>query len=146
MNYVKTYENFLNEGSSLLSSTKVYDVHFPGRDSSKGWKLSILGKSLKDSNYLWDKLHDYLVKNDIAHKFGTLKRIEHPNKIQSKKLVTIYVPNDISVETLAPKIEKLLIGYKGWHDIKTPPKYEHYSNGIFFRNDRDESGDYIKSY
>jgi hypothetical protein len=46
---------------------------------------------------------------------------------------------------LALQIEYLLKGYKGWHNIKTPTNYEHYSNGIFIRNDRDEYGQYIKN-
>lgn len=129
----------------LLSSTKVYDISYPGKPSDNGWKLSILGKKLEDSLELWNRLRDYLVQNDIAHKFGTIKRIQHPNKEQSKKLLTIYIPNGSSMDKIATQVEKRLKGYKGWHDIKTPTSYEQWGSGIYFRNDRDELGNYIKA-
>lgn len=129
----------------LLSSTKVYDISYHGKPSNNGWKLSILGKSLEDSLELWNRLRDYLVQNDIAHKFGTLKRIQHPNKEQSKKLLTVYIPDGFTVDEIAMQVEKKLKGYSGWHNIKTPTSYEHWGNAIFFRNDRDNLGNYIKS-
>lgn len=144
---IKLFEEFKEEKriKKLLSSKKVFDISFPGKPSGNGWKLSIAGKSLQDSIDLWERLHDYLVQQNIAHKFGTLKRIKHPNKEQAKKLLTIYVPNGVSINDLAPKIESKLKGYKGWQDIKTPSGYEHWGNAIFFRNDRDSQGNYIKA-
>ena len=136
--YIK--ENY----SNLFDRARKYDISFPGDPSKNGWKLSIVGKSKKDAEFLYNKLHKWLSIKNIAHKFATGKRVDHKNQEQSKKLATIYVPDGTDHLKLAGKIENLLKGYKGWQDIKLPFKgYEHYSNGIFFRNDRDESGNYI---
>lgn len=144
---LKLFEEFSQERQikKLLSSKKVFDLQFPGKPSSNGWKLSIAGKTLDDSLDLWNRLHNYLVDQDIAHKFGTLKRIKHPNKEQARKLLTIYIPDGMNVQGVAPEIEKRLNGYTGWRDIKTPSGYEHWGNAIFFRNDRDSKGNYIKA-
>jgi len=143
---LKLFEEFVKEDAkSLLSSKKVYDLHHNGKPSTNGWKLSILGKDLKDSLELWESLRDYLVQNDIAHKFGTLKRIKHPNKEQSKELLTIYIPDGSSLNEIAIEVDKRLQAYKGWHNIKTPTSYEHWGNAIFYRNDRDKGGKYIKA-
>jgi hypothetical protein len=143
---LKLLEEFNKAGQvkKLLSSKKVFDIQFSGKPSSNGWKLSIAGKTLEDSIDLWERLHDYLLDQDIAHKFGTLKRIQHPNKEQARKLLTVYIPDGSSVQVIAPEIEKRLAGYAGWRDIRTPKGYEHWGNAIFFRNDRDSGGNYIR--
>lgn len=127
----------------LLNEATKYDLNFPGRSSSNGWKLSIQGKTMNDTFELYDKLHDFLVDENIAHKIATKKRVENTNKEQSKKLLTIYVPDDEKHLELAEKVYKKIKTYKGWYDIKTPTNYEHYAGGIFFRNDRNEAGEYI---
>lgn len=129
-----------------IKSGKVMDIPIKGKSSKKGWKLSILGKSIKDSEYLIMRLFDFLMKNEIAHKWGTSKRINHKHPIQSKKILTIYVPDSENHLKLAEKIYTLIKDYKGWYDIKTPKLYQHYAGGVFFRNDRTESGEYIKSF
>jgi len=136
--YIK--ENY----SNLFDRAKRPDIMFPGSSSNNGWKLSIVGKSKEDAEDLYKRLNKWLSLKGIAHKFATNKRVNHKDYEQSKKLVTIYVPDGMDHLKLASKVENLLKGYKGWQDIKLPFKgYEHYSNGIFFRNDRDESGNYI---
>lgn len=142
MKYIKFFETYNTK--SILDSNKVYDINFDGSSSKNGNKISIVGKSMEDVYELYDRLHEWLSLKDIAHKIATRKRIEHSNYEQSKKLVTIYAPDNMDIFQLMNKIEVLLKGYKGWHDIKLPFKgYEHYSNAIFFRNDRDEYGNYI---
>jgi hypothetical protein len=127
-----------------LNCTHAYDIHFDGHPSKKGNKISIVGKSLNDAYDVCNRLHNWLSIKNIAHKIATQKRINHSNYEQSKKVLTIYVPDNTDPFTLMLKIECLMKGYKGWHDIKLPfTNYEHYSNAIFFRNDRDDSGNYI---
>lgn len=121
----------------------IYDISFPGTDSSDGWKLSIQGKTVEDIIFVYDKLSKYLEKEQIAFKVATIKRLNHPDKEQSKKIMTIYVPNDYDKKELAEKIYKKIKNYKGWHNIKTPTGYKHYAGGIFYRNDRDSKGNYI---
>lgn len=134
----------LNTFDSLYNRAKTYDINFPGQPSENGWKLSIVGKSDADVKDLYSRLHKWLTVKNVAHKFATKRRVDHKDYEQSKKLATIYVPDGVDHLSFANKIENLLKGYKGWQDIKLPFKgYEHYSNGIFFRNDRDESGTYI---
>ena len=120
-----------------------YDTQYNGLSSENGWKLSILGKSIEDRDFLKRHLEPYLIKNKISHKIANDTRINHPDKIQSKKLLTIYVPDSLNYKSLAEHLLKFLKKYKGWHNIKTPNGYEHYANGIFFRNDRDDYGNYI---
>lgn len=147
--FVLTVEEFNNQKYSIdniLLNSKLYDISFGGLKSDNGDKISIVGKTMDDVLDLYERLHDWLMSKNIAHKIATRKRVEHSSYEQSKKLVTIYVPNDLDINTLMLKIEFLLKGYKGWHDIKIPFNgYEHYSNGICFRNDRDEYGNYIPS-
>ena len=44
---------------------------------------------------------------------------------------------------VAEAIYTLIKDYKGWHNIKTPTSYKHYAGAVFYRNDRNEYGDYI---
>jgi hypothetical protein len=142
MKYIKLFESYSIE--NLLGSTRVYDIHFDGESSKNGYKISIVGKSMDDVLDLYNRLHKWLSLKNIAHKIATKKRIEHSDYEQSKKLVTIYVPDSMNIFELMVKVEVLLKGYDGWHDIKLPFKgYEHFSNAIFFRNDRDQYGNYI---
>lgn len=117
-------------------------VNFP-TSTSNGWKLSIQGKSIEDASFLFERLEGFLSSNSIPFKVGTAKRFSHENKEQSKKAMTIYVPNSFNHLELAEEVYSLILDYKGWQDIKTPSSYSHYAGGIFFRNDRDESGQYI---
>jgi len=127
-----------------LNSDKVYDIQFNGLKSTDGWKISIVGKKMADVYDLYDRLSNYLSNHKITHKIATRKRLESNLPEQNRKLVTIYVPNTMDIRKLLLKVEYLLKGYRGWHDIKLPFKgYEVYSGGICFRNDRDDYGNYI---
>ncbi len=131
---------------SLLFSKIVFDISYNGMPSSEGWKVSVVGKSIEDAIFLFDKLHQWLYIKNIAHKIATVKRVEHYDYEQSKKLMTIYIPNGIDKMLFMLKLEILLKGYKGWYGIKLPlTGYDHYSNGIFYRNDRDHYGNYIST-
>jgi hypothetical protein len=128
----------------LLNANSVFDINFNGLPSLKGEKISIVGKSMEDVYDLCDRLNSWLSNKNIAHKIATSKRVNNSDYEQSKKLVTIYVPDDMDKHKLMLQLEYLLKGYEGWHDIKLPFKgYENYSGAIFFRNDRDEGGNYI---
>ena len=127
-----------------LNCTHTYDIHFDGHPSKKGNKISIVGKSIEDAYEVYNRLHNWLSIKNIAHKIATQKRIRYSNYEQSKKILTIYVPDQTDPFFLMLKVEFLLKGYKGWHDVYLPfASYEHYSNAILFRNDRDDLGNYI---
>jgi hypothetical protein len=141
---VNLFENINEPMLKSLNSEKIFDINFSGLPSKNGDKISIIGKSMADVYELYNRLHNWLENNNIAHKIATKKRVTNNNYEQSKKLVTIYVPDNIDIKKLLIKIEYLLKGYTGWNNIKTPFNgYEHYSNGIYFRNDRNEYGEYI---
>ncbi len=128
----------------LLNTNKIYDLFFNGKPSDKGWKISIVGKTMEDVYDLYDRLHNWLIGHNIAHKIGTKKRIESDILEQNRKIFTIYVPDDVDINKLLIKIEYLLKGYKGWYNIRLPFRgYQVYSGGISFRNDRNEYGEYI---
>ena len=135
----------LNESSieNRLQNTLGYFLSFNGRPSKNGMKLSIQGKTLEDAVELYNLVGPYLQQNNVAFKLGTPRLIAKNDPIQSKKLLTIYVPDDVEFNKFAEDIYRKIKKYKGWYNIKTPPKYQHYAGGIFYRNDRDEFGNYI---
>lgn len=143
MNHIKLFESFSME--DIIINANRYDIQFNSdRESSNGNKISIVGKTIKDVLDIYNRTHQWLDNKNIPYKIATRKRIEHSNYEQSKKIMTVYVPDDMDNFYLMLRLEYLLKGYTGWHDIKLPFKgYEHYSNGIFFRNDRDNYGNYI---
>ena len=76
---------------------------------------------------------------------ATKRLIEHNNPIQSKKLLTIYAPNHVPIIDLAEEVYKLMKDYTGGEIVKQPESYTHYKNAIYYRNDRDEYGQYIRA-
>jgi len=136
-----------NNTKELFLNARGYDFFHNGKDASNGLKISIAGKKIEDVFEIYDRLYNWLLSKGITFKIATNKRVTIPNSEQSKKLLTIYVPNEYSDEdfqNLLAEIETRLSGYKGWHDIKLPLNlYQVYSGGIQFRNDRDENGEYI---
>lgn len=141
--------------SNLIKTvTHMADLPFYyDRACDAGWKISIQGKSVEDSVELYTKLHEFLNKERISYKVGTLMRHSyHVNKgergnlrslEQSRKAMTIYCPNDLDIKELCEKVYALLPDYKGWYDVATPSSYEHYAGGLFIRNDRNENGEYV---
>lgn len=124
-----------------------YDIHHnPAVSTDKGWKLSIQGKKIDDIWFVFSSLFDFLVREYIPFKVGTTKRLACADKQQARKIMTIYVPDSMNHMELAEKVYTRIMDYKGWHEIKTPDSYEHYAGGVFFRNDRDEYGNYIISH
>jgi hypothetical protein len=143
-----------------LESTRVYDLHLytpeMSKSASNGWKLSIQGKSLDDSLFLWDRLHTMFEEMSIPYKMGTAKRLnlitnrDNIKREQGYKIMTIYIPNIYSetednLMTFAEEVYSKIRDYKGWHDIKLPTSYKHYAGGVFYRNDRNENGEYISA-
>lgn len=80
-----------------------------------------------------------------SFKFGTNRLINSGHPQQSKKLLTIYIPNDVDVESFAELVYLNIIDYTGGDKVKQPDSYTHYKNAIYFRNDRDENGEYISA-
>lgn len=142
----------------IRGGTSRYDIPSPGLSHRNGMKLSIQGKTVEDILRVYSLLAEYLSSKRIAHKIATSRRValEGP---QGRKILTIYVPDELvgwdgytmhnpnGWRKLAEDISQLLRrgNYTGWYDVHTPPLYEHYSNAVFFRNDRDEHGRYIPS-
>jgi hypothetical protein len=112
-------------------------------DTSDGWKLSIQGKCLEDSVYLFGELCQYLYQGNIPFKVASARRYGLDHQEQKYKALTIYVPNGTDHLELAEEVYIKIMSYSGWHDIKTPTSYEHYAGGVFYRNDRDIAGAYI---
>ena len=110
-----------------------------------GFKLSIQGTTLYDSEYLIDNVVPFLLENEITFKLATKRLIEHDNPIQSKKLLTIYAPNHVPITEFAEIVYKLMKDYTGGETVKQPESYAHYNNAIYYRNDRDENGQYIRA-
>ncbi|MGD1524079.1 hypothetical protein [Vibrio owensii] len=136
----------------ISSNIRLYDIqHYSNRNIDGGWKISIQGKVVEHGQFLLDRLYEFLIQNDIPFKVGTLRRYEllqltdWRKKEQGHKCMTIYCPTDMNIHTLSDEVYKRVMDYSGWHDIKTPTSYEHYAGGLFIRNDRDSSGNYIKA-
>jgi hypothetical protein len=111
--------------------------------TANGWKLSIQGKKPEDAIFLFDALEVFLSGNAIPFKVATAKRFAHSNKEQSKKAMTVYCPDGMSITDLAEAVYSRIMGYTGWHNIKTPNGYECYACGVMMRNDRNENGCYV---
>jgi len=126
-----------------LETTRIFDLQFDNSTvTDKGFKISIQGKTIEDSVYLYDTLHKFFYKNNIPFKVGTAKRVALKNE-QGNKVMTIYCPDTMNVNELAEKVYSLIPNYKGWYNIKTPTSYEHYAGGLFIGNDRNANGYYV---
>lgn len=106
-------------------------------------KISIQGKCIEDSVFLYERLHKYLLFNLVPFKVASPKRYNHDHPEQSCKAMTIYCPDDYNFSELCEEVYSLIMDYKGWYDIKAPTSYEHYAGGLYTRCDRDENGNYI---
>jgi hypothetical protein len=123
-----------------------YDIYRGAELSDKvsdGWKLSIQGKSPKDAEFLYNRLVGLLQETQTPYKLGTAIRTSHSHPEQSKKVMTIYVRNDMDVKEFAEKVHYFIADYKGGEGIPNPTSYTHYKGAIYYRNDRDENGEYI---
>jgi hypothetical protein len=141
--------SMLNESDNFVYKVidfgKIYFLPFNGRPSSNGWKLSLQGKTTDDAKQLYDLLGSWLQSNNIPFKVGTVKLINNAKRPEQRtKLLTIYVPDGEDLYEFMERVYKKVKSYKGWHNIKPPRGYEHYAGPIFFRNDRDEEGNYVR--
>lgn len=129
-----------------LVNCSAYDmnIHSP-LTSDNGNKISIQGKNVGDSIFLYERLNDYLVKNDVPFKVATINRysLRGANIEQSYKAMTIYCPDGFSFNNLCEDVYSLIVDYKGWYNINTPTGYTHYAGGLFTCCDRDNNGKYI---
>ena len=154
----RPYKNCYKKSASLIPLSKfVKDVVLSGgrydfsptrrgRPSLNGMKLSIQGRTVDDIFEVYQILGGYLKSNQIEYKLATVKRLEKASGPQKHKVMTIYIPDDVDDWRQSAEEVSVLLhehSYRGWHNLSTPPNYEHYANAVFFRNDRDEYGDYI---
>lgn len=130
---------------------------FLGKDFGEGWKISIQGKSQEDTVLVFDALLNFILENEVNAKFAlskchlsrNKKGISEEEKVhrtaQSHKIATLYCPSDMDIKTLCESVSDLLhqAGYNGWKGISNPADYTKHSDGVYFRNDRDENGKYI---
>ena len=112
-------------------------------DWKDGWKISIQGRTLEDSEFLFDRLIGLMLNTKASFKFGTQRLIDANNPEQSTKLLTIYLPNGVDPKSYCELVRLNLIGYEGAKDILEKRSYTKYSEGIFYRNDRTSEGTYI---
>ena len=126
-----------------LTDSRVCDWSFnTSATTDNGMKISIQGKNIEDSIFLFEKLSGYLYANNVPFKVATSKRFELDGE-QSRKAMTIYCVDGFDFAQLCEDVYSLTMDYKGWQNIKTPTSYVHYAGGLFFRNDRDSKGLYI---
>lgn len=131
---------------NILETSNRYFEQFNGyANVTDGWKLSIQGKSIEDAMFLYSRLVSLLKASQASYKIGTLKLINGTHPQQRHKLMTIYIPNGVDAKSFAELVYLNINDYKGGQDIKCPTSYEHYANAIYFRNDRDEDGNYVKA-
>lgn len=134
----------IKEFKQLLEDFPNYFVQFQGEANWRdGWKLSIQGETIEDSLFLFDALIGFLVTSKCSYKFATKKLIESGIPQQEHKLLTIYIPNGVDVKSFAELVHLNMSEYKGGKNVTPPTMYEHYKNAIYFRNDRDENGEYV---
>ena len=127
----------------LLNDSYDFFIQINGSASiSDGWKLSIQGTSMDDVVYLFDNLKSLLHATRASYKFAT-KRLLNYGGEQSTKVLTIYIPNGVTPESYAELVRLNIRTYKGAKGIDVKNSYTKYSEGIFFRNDRNENGVYI---
>lgn len=129
-----------------LIHSRFFDCMFnTSATTDNGMKISIQGKSMLDSIFLFERLNEYLYSNNIPFKVATSRRFDliNTNKEQSHKAMTIYCVDGYDFSQLCEDVYRLTVDYKGWQDIKTPTSYEHYAGGLFFRNDRNTNGEYL---
>jgi hypothetical protein len=130
---------------TLSTSNGFFEFNQGEADVSDGWKLSIQGKTINDALFLYEKLKGLLFSTKCSFKIGTQKLIDKKHPQQSTKLLTIYVPNGVDAKSFAELVYLNILDYKGGQNINCPESYEHYANAIYFRNDRDQNGNYIKA-
>lgn len=136
----------MNNFKEALKNHLGYFIQINGDASFEdGWKLSIQGKTLEDSQFLVKNLFGLLYATKASYKFGTQKLIDTKHPQQSTKLLTIYIPNNVDPKSFAELVRLNLLDYKGAEGINIPKSYQAYSKelGIYFRNDRNEHGEYI---
>lgn len=139
-------ENFIEDIRGLLTDYPHYFViHHGEAEYSDGWKLSIQGETLADAEFLYQNLIGFLMISKCSFKFGTQKLINCGHPQQSKKLLTIYIPNGVDVKSFAELVYLHIPDYTGGDKVPIPDSYTHYKNAIYYRNDRDEGGNYISA-
>lgn len=109
----------------------------------QGWKLSIQGKTLEDILYLFENLINFLVISKCSFKFATKKLLTCEREEQRTKLLTVYIPDNVDAKSFAELVYLHIEDYAGGEGVIPKKGYEHYKNAIYYRNDRDENGEYI---
>ena len=138
----------------ILQKSKSYDINISNIScgtTHNGMKISIQGKSIEDSYFLYSRLADYLCEINTPYKVATKRRFDLKGRAneglryieQSHKAMTIYCIDGFPFDKLCEEVYSRIKDYKGWHDIKTPTSYEHYAGGVYFRHAKDEMGNYI---
>lgn len=127
----------------LETDIRYFINHYGDANYDDGWKLSIQGETLDDCEYLYNHLIGFLMISKCSFKFGTKRLINCGHPQQQHKLLTIYIPNGVNAESFAELVYLHISDYSGGNNVKIPDSYTHYKNAIYYRNDRDENGEYI---
>ena len=143
----------LDEILNCLNKDNIYfyDIfNYYNKNSDNGFKISLQGKEPNDAVFLVSVLYEYLKNKEISYKVATKRRFnsinnKEVNSEQAFKAMTIYIPNEYDVLDVCREIKELLVDYTGCEGINNPQSYKKFSYGIYYRNDRDENGRYIKA-
>lgn len=130
---------------ALEESYDFFIQHNGQANVTEGWKISIQGNTLDDAEYLYENLIPLLVVTKASFKFATKRLIEYGHPQQSHKILTIYIPNKVDAESFCALVLLNIGDYTGGDNVAPPTSYKHYANAIYFRNDRDENGEYISA-
>lgn len=142
MNQQNNVGNFVYE---FENSLQYFIKGYGTSNFTNGWKLSIQGKTAEDAHYLYNNLIDLLIATNSNFKFATKKLLTCHREEQRTKLLTIYIPNNVEPKSFAELVYLNIMDYKGGDDIPVKRSYEHYKNAIYYRNDRDQYGEYIEA-
>lgn len=144
MNFIQDMliEKLENIDNEILSSSKPFINFILNNDKYMGWKFTIIGKTVEDSIDLVERLGQFLININVNFKVGTLNLIERNHPEQSKKLMTIYITENVNSDYLIEDIKYFLKGYDGHIGI-TLEKSELVFGPIFKRYDLNNNGNYI---
>lgn len=137
-------ENTLNEELiKALQTSKQAFIQVNGScEWSDGWKISVQGKTVYDAINIVTALMPLFAATKVSFKIATQIVIDS-NSEQSTKLVTIYIPNNVDPKSYAELVKINLTNYEGAQGIPDKIGYIKYSEGIYYRNDRDSDGNYV---
>lgn len=134
---MKQTENFSRVGLKKdLLNTNENDIKVYGsRNFDNGWKVVLQGKSIGDSMILFSLLKNHLIESSITFKVGSSQRLELPNWEDSRKVMTIYCPNDMDILELCGEVYEKSKNYWCGNILQTFTGHKKYKKHVFYTKD-----------